>query len=1501
MSTRPNPIPTRPGVPEQGQGPAGLDAKTPLLLLPVHIQTRFVDPVGELSKGAPELWVRIYPDQIAVDSHEPELTSQEVSDGQVYWSAVWQAGKTPAKPDDSRAPWRVLAALYGSPRAAWIAQALTPTNQAAQPSAPTPAGTAVTPTPVFPVVPLRDSSWTKAATADALPDAWTVVLIAGGKSSIYRGGPMTPSLAVNLTPNAGAFPAGSSVDAGLQWMVDFNAAVAAGMALRIPLTAAQRSGGFDQIFVYGLRSTDNTANQTFARLLDAHHYTDGFALVPPGSATNNTPDAPSSYSRKDPDFELSFATERSAPLTTNPNCDGQTFAAALGIVPTHLDHVAAADNTGALNGADMLRSLWPATLGYFLSQMMADTFTPEIIEEARQYALAYAVPRGPVPSFRVGRTPYGVLPVTSLANYQSSPDLPGQITKNLVEPNLVSFVRKLWPTWLGSSTNAPHMQRGGDPDQNLMSVLGIDASSMNFQGRPVLGNAFIWNYLNFFGAPKAFQGQFWQDYQLPGKVLLQNYGYAWNPRVLTLGFDEKSFPVEYSTVQEGALSETDPLNADADLGAGVKGNYINWLAVAPIADIQAENYPGPKPTSLLYKILRQSLLLAYSNLAGMDEVRSGKLTIAQVQETEIVGIQKNVITLTPWQVLARPSTPNPALTWADYLLTKNFAAGSSFAQLNDIRASLARLPNLPTAELDRLLTETLDSCSHRLDVWATAIANALLKRTRNSQNNAVLLGCYGWVEDVRPEADRVPVQGAELQRVQQLDRNRQQKGNPAANLPVPLQPVTDSGGYIYAPSQAQAAVAAVLRNGHMTHKGTAEEGLLSIDLSSERVRKALSLISGVQQGQSLNALLGFLFEDALHDQSLDIYVQPFRDAYPLVGNKVMPSSDPTESIAAPNVVDGLALRTAWDGGKLASGQSWGTGLPTLGFDQNKVITILQTLDDYADALGDLSMAEAVFQIIRGNFGRGGGLMNAISQGSRPPNPDVVDTPRGGIDLTHRVAVLLAGAPGGNPAWGGTPQHPRAASEPWLDAWVGQLLPDPANVRCEVQSIDSSKNPQSKIIALSDLKAGPLDLLALSDAAEVPQRSELENRILYVAALPATSTNIQIVFQSVALPAGSVLFPDALFLAQTVRRFLGACRPFEPQDLTTPENNAAKAGGAIDLAELKTRATAMLAKLDSDIGALQTALMGFPGSTGPIRDALIQCSWYGVTGSIPNTTSGPDAALSDQAPSVIKELQVRWKKGMAPDLTKAQFADYQGIFKAVFANDFAILPHVTPPDLATLQAAFGQSATLTAADPEAPARWFRQVAHVRPGISRLDLALSVAQAFSTNAIYPPALSLAQLPPVPAPDRWLALPLDPTQTPQKGRVALACVTTGNPTVQATYAGLVVDEWPERIPNAQAQTAVAFHFEEPAARAPQALLLAVCPDNRASWDDALLQAVLAETLELAKIRTVDLNSMQRAGQILPALYFALNLANATVSTRFAVLRENINNAVAAIRSGS
>jgi hypothetical protein len=67
---------------------------------------------------------------------------------------------------------------------------------------------------------------------------------------------------------------------------------------------------------------------------------------------------------------------------------------------------------------------------------------------------------------------------------------------------------------------------------------------------------------------------------------------------------------------------------DADLGGGVKGNYIEWLRQASIDDIRAENYPGPQPTSLLYKILRQSVLLDYVTLAQNSEILAGRLAVS---------------------------------------------------------------------------------------------------------------------------------------------------------------------------------------------------------------------------------------------------------------------------------------------------------------------------------------------------------------------------------------------------------------------------------------------------------------------------------------------------------------------------------------------------------------------------------------------------------------------------------------------------------------------------------------------------------------------------------------------------------------------------------------------------------------------------------------------------------------------------------------------------------
>jgi hypothetical protein len=91
----------------------------------------------------------------------------------------------------------------------------------------------------------------------------------------------------------------------------------------------------------------------------------------------------------------------------------------------------------------------------------------------------------------------------------------------------------------------------------------------------------------------------------------------------------------------------------------------------------------------------------------------------------------------------------------------------------------------------------------------------------------------------------------------------------------------DNGGFVHAPSLPQAATAAVLRSGYLTHKAESDQHPLALDLSSARVRLAQWLLDGVRQGQSLGALLGYRFERGLTQRGLAQYLEAFRVLAPL--------------------------------------------------------------------------------------------------------------------------------------------------------------------------------------------------------------------------------------------------------------------------------------------------------------------------------------------------------------------------------------------------------------------------------------------------------------------------------------------------------------------------------------------------------------------------------------------------------------------------------------------
>ena len=89
-------------------------ADTPILLLPLRVETRF--------KGS-ELLVRVFPDEIAIDTHEEIPTVAEAAAGHEYWTALASNSDETSRKE----AWRKLVDAFTAPRAAYVVMRTKPT------------------------------------------------------------------------------------------------------------------------------------------------------------------------------------------------------------------------------------------------------------------------------------------------------------------------------------------------------------------------------------------------------------------------------------------------------------------------------------------------------------------------------------------------------------------------------------------------------------------------------------------------------------------------------------------------------------------------------------------------------------------------------------------------------------------------------------------------------------------------------------------------------------------------------------------------------------------------------------------------------------------------------------------------------------------------------------------------------------------------------------------------------------------------------------------------------------------------------------------------------------------------------------------------------------------------------------------------------------------------------------------------------------------------------
>ena len=322
-----------------------------------------------------------------------------------------------------------------------------------------------------------------------------------------------------------------------------------------------------------------------------------------------------------------------------------------------------------------------------------------------------------------------------------------------------------------------------------------------------------------------------------------------------------------------------------------------------------------------------------------------------------------------------------------------------------------------------------------------------------------------------------------------------------------------------------------------------------------------TLLSTVRAGQPLGALLGYRFERGLHENHpgllLDIYIDRCRKLAPLTATRIDAAGQAVEPVTIGPVVDGLRLFRLWqqdgEAGFLNKLHLWDVNKPR---EADAVRAEILALGDAIDAVGDALLAESVHHVVRGNPSRAAATLEALERGvAPPPELEVLRTPRTGTALTYRELVLLSGPPPAAAGWAVSNVYGfRANAEPYLNGWLGRLLPTPGGVRIVVEALDAATGAvlETRDIRLRDVPLNPLDLVYMADT-DGTTASELEQRICYhlrnnPGGFSPTATLRLNPARHPAWPIRDVSFGEFLELLRTVRRLFHRGAP-----LATPRS------------------------------------------------------------------------------------------------------------------------------------------------------------------------------------------------------------------------------------------------------------------------------------------------------------------------------------------------------------